>query len=50
MGKPAVCFGIAGPGSTNMFTGMWDAKVDRSPMLAISGQVNTQLIGTGAFQ
>ncbi|MBT2163158.1 thiamine pyrophosphate-dependent enzyme [Zobellia barbeyronii] len=50
MGKPAVCFGIAGPGSTNMFTGMWDAKVDRSPMLAISGQVNTQVLGTGAFQ
>jgi pyruvate oxidase len=49
-GKPAVCFGIAGPGSTNMYTGMWDAKVDRSPMLAISGQVNTQVMGTGAFQ
>ena len=49
-GKPAVCFGIAGPGSTNMFTGMWDAKVDRSPMLTLSGQVNTQVIGTGAFQ
>ncbi|MEL0650833.1 thiamine pyrophosphate-dependent enzyme [Algibacter sp. TI.3.09] len=50
MGKPAVCFGIAGPGSTNMFTGMWDAKVDRSPMLVLSGQVNTQVLGTGAFQ
>ncbi|QXP53078.1 thiamine pyrophosphate-dependent enzyme [Cellulophaga sp. HaHa_2_1] len=50
MGKPAVCFGIAGPGSTNMFTGMWDAKVDRAPMLTLSGQVNTQVIGTGAFQ
>lgn len=49
-GKPAVCFGIAGPGSTNMFTGMWDAKVDRSPLLAFSGQVNTQVMGTGAFQ
>ena len=49
-GKPAVCFGIAGPGSTNMFTGMWDAKVDRSPMLTLSGQVNTQVMGTGAFQ
>ena len=49
-GKPAVCFGIAGPGSTNMYTGMWDARVDRSPMLAISGQVNTQVMGTGAFQ
>lgn len=50
MGKPAVCFGIAGPGSTNMFTGMWDAKVDRAPLLAISGQINTQVLGTGAFQ
>jgi pyruvate oxidase len=50
MGKPAVCFGIAGPGATNMFTGMWDAKVDRSPMLVLSGQVNTQVLGTGAFQ
>ncbi len=28
-GKPAACFAIAGPGSTNMFTGLWDAKVDR---------------------
>jgi pyruvate oxidase len=49
-GRPAVCFGIAGPGSTNMYTGMWDAKVDRSPLLVISGQVNTQVMGTGAFQ
>jgi len=49
-GRPAVCFGIAGPGSTNMFTGMWDARVDRAPMLALSGQVNTQVMGTGAFQ
>lgn len=49
-GKPAACFGIAGPGATNMFTGMWDAKVDRVPLLALSGQVNTQVLGTGAFQ
>jgi len=49
-GKPAACFGIAGPGSTNMFTGMWDAKVDRVPLLALSGQVNTQVAGTGVFQ
>ena len=49
-GKPAACFGIAGPGATNMYTGMWDAKVDRAPMLALSGQVNTQVVGTGAFQ
>ena len=49
-GKPAACFAIAGPGATNMFTGMWDAKVDRAPLLALSGQVNTQVVGTGAFQ
>ncbi|NOQ71119.1 MAG: Rieske 2Fe-2S domain-containing protein [Crocinitomix sp.] len=49
-GKPAVCFGIAGPGSTNMYTGMWDAKVDRVPLLALSGSVNSQVVGTGAFQ
>ena len=49
-GRPAVCFGIAGPGSTNMYTGMWDAKVDRAPLLVFSGQVNTQVMGTGAFQ
>ena len=49
-GRPAVCFGIAGPGATNMYTGMWDAKVDRVPLLALSGQVDTQVLGTGAFQ
>ena len=49
-GKPAGCFGIAGPGATNMYTGMWDAKNDRAPLLALSGQVQTQVVGTGAFQ
>jgi len=49
-GKPAACFGIAGPGATNMYTGMWDARVDRVPLLALSGQVDTQVLGTGAFQ
>lgn len=49
-GKPAVCFAIAGPGSTNMFTGLWDAKVDRAPILALTGQVATQVVGTGNFQ
>ena len=49
-GKPAGCFAIAGPGSTNMFTGMWDAKVDRAPLLALTGQVATQVVGTGNFQ
>ena len=49
-GRPAGCFAIAGPGSTNMFTGMWDAKVDRAPLLALTGQVDSQVLGTGNFQ
>ncbi|NQT62440.1 MAG: Rieske 2Fe-2S domain-containing protein [Candidatus Marinimicrobia bacterium] len=49
-GRPAVCFAIAGPGSTNMFTGLWDARVDRSPLIALTGQIETQVIGTGTFQ
>lgn len=49
-GKPAACFSIAGPGATNLLTGLWDAKVDRAPVLALSGQVNTQVLGPGAFQ
>jgi thiamine pyrophosphate-dependent acetolactate synthase large subunit-like protein/CDGSH-type Zn-finger protein len=49
-GRPAACLGIAGPGSTNLLTGLWDAKVDRAPMLALSGQVQTQVFGPGAFQ
>jgi pyruvate oxidase len=49
-GKPAACMSIAGPGATNMLTGLWDAKVDRVPMLALTGQVETQVFGPGAFQ
>jgi pyruvate oxidase len=49
-GTPAACFSIAGPGATNMFTGLWDAKVDRAPILALTGQVATQVVGTGHFQ
>jgi thiamine pyrophosphate-dependent acetolactate synthase large subunit-like protein/nitrite reductase/ring-hydroxylating ferredoxin subunit len=49
-GKPAACFAIAGPGATNLLTGLWDAKVDRAPMLALTGQVDTQVLGPGAFQ
>ncbi|MDX1691780.1 MAG: thiamine pyrophosphate-binding protein [Acidimicrobiia bacterium] len=49
-GRPAACFSIAGPGATNMLTGLWDAKVDRVPILALTGQVNTQVLGPGAFQ
>ncbi|NHZ85708.1 MAG: Rieske 2Fe-2S domain-containing protein [Planctomycetia bacterium] len=49
-GEPGVCFSIAGPGATNMLTGMWDAHVDNVPLLAITGQVNTQIMGPGTFQ
>jgi pyruvate oxidase len=49
-GRPAACFSIAGPGATNLLTGLWDAKVDRAPILALTGQVQTQVVGPGAFQ
>ncbi|MCH7583809.1 MAG: Rieske 2Fe-2S domain-containing protein [Acidobacteria bacterium] len=49
-GSPAACFSIAGPGATNLLTGLWDAKVDRAPILALTGQVQTQVLGPGAFQ
>jgi pyruvate oxidase len=49
-GRPAACFAIAGPGSTNLLTGLYDAKLDQSPVVAISGQVPSKVIGRGAFQ
>jgi thiamine pyrophosphate-dependent acetolactate synthase large subunit-like protein/nitrite reductase/ring-hydroxylating ferredoxin subunit len=49
-GRLAACFAIAGPGSTNLLTGLYDAKVDRSPVLALSGQVPSKVRGRGAFQ
>jgi pyruvate oxidase len=49
-GKPAACLTIAGPGATNLITGMYDAKVDRVPFLALAGQVDNQVLGPGAFQ
>ncbi len=49
-GRPAACLAIAGPGATNLLTGLWDANVDRSPVLALTGQVDTQVLGAGAFQ
>ncbi|MCG8467843.1 MAG: thiamine pyrophosphate-dependent enzyme [Gemmatimonadetes bacterium] len=49
-GLPAACFTIAGPGATNLLTGLWDANVDRAPVIALTGQVDTQVLGPGAFQ
>lgn len=49
-GKPAACLSIAGPGATNMMTGLWDAKVDRAPVIACPGQVQVQVFSPFAFQ
>ena len=49
-GTPAACLSIAGPGATNLLTGLWDARMDRVPILALTGQVDTQVLGPGAFQ
>lgn len=49
-GRPAACLTIAGPGATNLLTGLWDAKLDRAPVLALTGQVEQQVLGPGAFQ
>jgi pyruvate oxidase len=49
-GRPASCLAIAGPGATNLLTGLWDAHVDRSPVVALTGQVASQVLGTGNFQ
>ncbi len=49
-GKPAVCFATSGPGVMNLLTAIADAKLDSVPMIAITGQVPSSMIGTDAFQ
>ena len=49
-GRVGVCVATSGPGATNLFTGIADALVDSVPMVAITGQVPTGLMGTDAFQ
>src|SRR5690242_8850332 len=49
-GKPGVVLVTSGPGATNAITGITDALMDSIPMVVISGQVATHLIGTDAFQ
>lgn len=49
-GKVGVCMATSGPGATNLVTTIADAKLDSVPMLAITGQVGTPVIGTDAFQ
>ena len=49
-GHVAACLGISGPGATNLATGLYDAKLDHSPVLALTGMVPRQLIGAGSLQ
>ena len=49
-GKPGVVIVTSGPGATNAVTGIADAYMDSTPMVVISGQVGTALIGNDAFQ
>ncbi len=49
-GKVGVCFATSGPGVTNLITGLADATADSVPVVAITGQVATPLMGTDAFQ
>ena len=48
--KPSVCFATSGPGATNLVTGIANAKLDSIPMVFITAQVVSNLIGTDAFQ
>lgn len=49
-GKIGVAFATAGPGATHLFQGLYDAKMDHVPMLALVGQVNRQTMNTDGFQ
>src|SRR5438876_5605477 len=49
-GRAGVCLATSGPGATNLVTCLADAKMDSVPVVAITGQVKTPVIGTDAFQ
>lgn len=49
-GKPAVCVATSGPGATNLFTAIATAYADSIPLIAITGQVETGLLGRDVFQ
>ncbi|WP_185868563.1 biosynthetic-type acetolactate synthase large subunit [Blattabacterium cuenoti] len=49
-GKVGVCFTTSGPGATNLITGLADALIDSTPIVCITGQVFSYLLGTDAFQ
>ncbi len=49
-GKPGICFVTSGPGATNLITGIANAMIDSTPLVCLSGQVTSPLLGTDAFQ
>jgi len=49
-GKPGVCIATSGPGATNLVTGIANAMMDSVPLICITGQVPTPLLGTDSFQ
>lgn len=49
-GDVGVCFATSGPGATNLMTGIADAQIDSTPIVCITGQVPSHLLGTDAFQ
>ncbi|MCA6364906.1 MAG: biosynthetic-type acetolactate synthase large subunit [Bacteroidetes bacterium] len=49
-GKTGVCLATSGPGATNLVTGLADAQIDSTPLVCITGQVASPLLGTDAFQ
>ncbi len=48
--RPGVCFATSGPGATNIVTGIATAQADSAPMIAVTGQVPSKMIGKDAFQ
>ncbi len=49
-GEVGVCLATSGPGATNLITGIADAQIDSTPLVCITGQVHSHLLGTDAFQ
>lgn len=49
-GKAGICFATSGPGATNLITGIADAMIDSTPLVCITGQVASPLLGTDSFQ
>jgi acetolactate synthase-1/2/3 large subunit len=49
-GRPGVCMATSGPGATNLVTGLATAMLDSIPLVAITGQVSSKVLGSDAFQ